>query len=599
MLHMIAGALLALAGLVLPGLAWAPAGTGAARLATGCLLSWLFLLLGILVFSWLGLPVTLGTLGGLQLVLGLLGWWWRQRGRAAAAPEPNRIWWPWLFVLPLGAVAVHSALFTPLPGPDVVFRWNALARLIAHGQGLSPYPPFTSADFARYFWCESICPQVPGLLAWTYLAVGSDAVCWSALPVLLQGLVLLLVLHGLGRELGGGPLAAGLAVAAGAGCFLLQFAANLGQESAVLAAACGAMMLHLLRWDREGGKGVPVAAALCGAVAACCREYAPALSFVAGLWILLDRRRPLGGLGFLGLALLPAGLWSLRTLLLTGNPLYSLDLAGLFTVNPVFAAYQRETLALYGGLSWVHPFGSSLLRYLLIGCLPALAGLAWGLLAQRGRPGHRLVLLLALACAACWHASVPYTSGGLFYTLRVLAPALLVGCALAGALLAGLWPRLGLRLLLLAGLTVATLDASLRAWTLPLNPHQLSWRDWAGASQSFASRDVAPQNPLFLRLLAPGVGKVLSDSPALTDEVQQTGRLMPLWTPELAFLFQRGACSPAEAGARLKALGYTHVLRQRQGVPVAFWAHSGAEGLLAGGLRPVDQNEGFVLLEIP
>ena len=179
------------------------------------------------------------------------------------------------------------------------------------------------------------------LYAWTYLAVGSTARAWTAIPVLLQVAGLLAVLCGLGRQWGGAR-GGWFACALGGGTMLLQFAFNLGQETGLTALGTGGMVFFLLQWRETRAARLLVPAALAATLAACAREYGAVAAVAGAGWIFSQGRAWRPALGFaLGAALLPLW-WHGGVYGLTGNPLYAQELGG-WPTNPVFAACCRPS----------------------------------------------------------------------------------------------------------------------------------------------------------------------------------------------------------------------------------------------------------------
>jgi len=489
---------------------------------------------------------------------------------------------------------VWHACLHPLSGADAGFRWNLLAELLVEQGNLAFYPPVTPADFARYFWADGINPLVASVYAWTYLAAGSTAKGWTAIPVLAQVAGLLTLLFGLGRHWGGAR-GGWLACALAGGTMALQFAFNLGQESGLTALGAGSMVFYLLRWRETREAPLLVAAALGAAVAACAREYGAVAAMAGAGWILAQGRAWRPALGFaLGAALLPLW-WHGRVFLLTGNPVYAQDFAG-FPTNAVFDAWMKNYQAIYGGE--LHQAGGwqELARLGRIAALPA--GLGWlaGLVLQHKQPGWGLVVAVTALFGAAWYASIPYTAGGLFYSLRVLGPALVLGCAWGGAALARITGRAALAAILVALILLAG-DAALRAWTIPQNPYRIPAGEWSRAGyvmQDDFARDDAP----FLREVARLVpGRVLSDSAGLREYFQREGKTYaPLWSPDVAWLFT-GAVQP-DAAARLRALGFSHLLLKRTSISTDFLRARGALPSLEGRLKVVMANPTFILLEL-
>jgi len=589
--------LLALAGLLLPGAGWAFAARWPRPWLMGGLLSALIILVGVLVLSALEVRIALPTLGGWLLACGGPGWigWLRRERKPADAAAGLRESWLALPALLLVLVATWRAVAQPLSGVDVGFRWNLLAHLLIEHGSLAGYPPLTTPDFQQYFWADGISPLTSSLYAWTYLAGGSFAQTWTAIPVLLQVAGLLALLHAFANE-SGGPRAGWFACALGAGTMLLQFAFNLGQETGLTTLGAGTMVFCLSRWHRTGESRLLVPAALAAAVAGCAREYGLVAPVMGAIWMFAGRKNGRLALAFFaGAALLPIW-WHTRVFLLTGNPLYAQEFAG-FPTNPVFAAWMRMYREVYGdqlrhGASWLE-----IARILAVTALPAWAALLASLFRRRTVPVWGLGWLIVLGFGAAWLASVPFTAGGLFYSMRVLGPVVLVGCAWGGALLAhavparrhlaGVW----LALLLFAG------DASLRALTIPSNPYTLSPRDWPMAGYQL-QQEFDRENDAFLRQVARvATGRVLSDSAGLREFFRREGRsYSPFWSPDVAWLF-RGEPAPA-AAARLRALGFSHVLVKRSPLTVDFLQRTGALRALEGKLRVVLANDTFLLLEL-
>jgi len=229
--------------------------------------------------------------------------------------------------------------------------------------------------------------------------------------------------------------------------------------------------------------------------------------------------------------------------------------------------------------------------------LPAWLGLLAGASLWRRQPGGAGTLALACATLACWLASVPYTAGGLFYSMRVLSPLLLLGCAWGGAGLARWVPeRRHLGGVWLAGLLWGS-DAALRACTIPANPYQVAPQEWLTAGYGM-QRDFARLNQPFLTAAARVVhGKVLSETAAAQGIFRPFGAaVVPVWSPEVAFLFSPAA--PGVAATRLHQMGYTHVLLTRVQSSVDFLTRTGALHHLDGRLQGVMMNDTFVLFAL-
>ena len=589
---------LILAGLLLPGVIWARAARWPLAGLAGGVLSALGLFSGVMVLNGCGVRVTGFTLGGWQAGFAIAGLVYSHRTRPAAAPTKfaPAEWWIALPALPMIAVAVWRAVTQPLPGADVDFRWNYLAEIIVNSGGLTHYPASSAADFTQYFWPDGIAPLVASLYAWTYLAAGSTAKIWTALPVLLQFAGLLTLLLALGRQWGGAR-GGWFACALGGATMLLQFAFNLGQETGLTALGVGGLAYYLTQWERTRRADLLVPAAACAALAACAREYGLIFPLVGAGWVLVARGgwRPTLGLA-LGALVLPAT-WHLRNWLRTGNPFYAQDVAGIFPVNPVFADWMRGYVGIYGPplrqwSGWVE-----IGRLIGLTALPASVGLLAGTILWRRQPGGTGTLALAGASVACWLGSVSFTAGGIFYSMRVLSPLLVLGCGWGGAALtravSGRRHLTGVML----GLGLFAVDASLRALTIPLNPYAIAPREWRDAGYLY-QREFARDDRAFLESVAGQVpGKVLSDSAGVQGLFRAQGRqLVPLWSPDAAFLCSAGFTG--DAVTQLLQLGFTHLLLKRAQFSVDFLGRTGAMRRLQGRIHVVRQNPSYVLFAL-
>lgn len=590
--------LLIAAGLLLPGAGWALAWRWPLPWFAAGVISALVVFTGVVGFALMGVPITTLTLvfwlGAVTLAGGVF--WWRRRTLNPPAGSVRSEWWLAWPVLPLLVVALCRATTQSLSGADVDFRWNYLATLIVEKGHLDYYPAASAEAFSQYFWADGIAPLVSSLYAWTYFAAESTDRIWTAIPVLLQFGALLALLHGLGKQWGGdrgGWFACGLAGAT----MLLQFSFNLGQETGLTALGAGGLVFYLVQWQQDRRAHLLIPAAACAALAACAREYGPLFLMIGVAWVALAGAGWRRTLGFaFGAALLPA-VWHLRNWALTDNPLYAHDVAGLFPVNPVFHAWMRGYVELYGrplrqAAGWLE-----IVRLLLLTAVPALGGLACGAVLWRHRPGWTGGLAVAAAVVAAWLGSVPFTAGGLFYSMRVLSPLLLIGCAWGGAALAQWVPGRTHLAGLLLGLGLFAADASLRAWTIPSNPYTISPLEWPVAGYQL-QRDFERNDRPFITAVARMVsGRVLSESAGVQHVFHAQGReLVPIWSPEVAFLFD--PAFKGDAVTRLRGLGFTHLLLTRAQSSVDFLTRHGALARLTNRIHSVTANNTFVLFAL-
>jgi hypothetical protein len=587
------------AGLLLPGAGWAWGNRWPLPWFAAGVISTLTILAGLTGFACLGIAINLGTLAvWAGMVAGGGGFYWWQRRSTPAGPKRDlREWWLAWPLLPMLVIAVWRAATQPLPGVDADFRWDHLARLIVQHGHMDFYPPVSTEGFAHYFWADGIAPLVSGLYVWTYVVAGNTAKVWTTIPVLLQIAGLAALVHALARrwqpEARAGWFACGLA----GGTMLLQFSINLGQETGLTALGVGGLALYLMHWQRSRETHLLVPAAACAGLVACAREYGVLFLLAGMVWVGTAGRNWRSLALFTGMAAAGPLLWHLRVWYLTGNPLYAHDVAGLFPVNPVFHAWMQGYVEIYGKVFATAEGWKEIGRLLTLSTLPAGCGMLAGMLVWRREAGATWWSLLAVLTVVAWVASVPFTAGGLFYSMRVLSPVLLLGCAWGGAVLARWVPQRRNLVGLLLALGLFGTDAALRALTIPLSPYATPMREWPQAGYRLQI-DFARENEPFLAVAADRVtGRVLSESAGVQHLFQRHGKTVsPLWSPEVQFLFTPD--SQGDAADRLQGLGYSHVLLTRVQSSVDFLVRTGALRKLDGRLEHVMSNDTFILFAL-
>lgn len=593
---------LLMGGLLLPGslllralrLPWSLAAAFATSAAT---------LYGVvLVFAWTGAVISLVTLGAALGLVTLLA------GLVPARPSKTQIsssfasfgqmgWW-----LPLyGAfwiIVGYRLGFQPLNGPDVTFRWSWLAEQMLQFGSLDFYPPRSGGDFVRYFWAESIPPGVASLYAWAYACGGGKQALWTSPVVALQ----LLSLHEIIWRLAsrwGGEVVARRAVLFAAACPLLTWSVLIGQETGLTALAVTGIVWSLHHLRDDNGNRWAVLAGIFSIVAASTREYGaifPVVAVAATVGLQAPRRQT----WLLAAVALPIAVaWPLRVWVLTGNPLYSLNVAGLFPTNPVFTAWNDilrgpSSQALTSLESWV-----SLGRYLLLWALPAVAGLAalMMLLVQRLREARVAALFVALVLAL-WLTSVFYTAGGLFYSLRVLSPALAL-LAFIGSYGFGfvVQHRTATRCLA-AVVALVVLESLPKTLVLPENPYRVAIRDWPRAAEQFPTIVRTVNDSLLAKLQPlPDRRRILSDHAGLPRVLAPIGtEVAPLWSPEIAWLFD-AQLPPEETARRWRKSGLRYLVLGKTGPTASFMQTQARWRAPYFTLRPVAETDTHVILE--
>jgi hypothetical protein len=548
------------AGFFLPGhcilLPWVRRpGVLASFLASSALLMNLALL-----FDASGVLISFRNLALALLLVSLLGWLLRRRSTEVST-QGNPIAWrtvlPWLPAAACGVVAVlYCCLVSPLSGYDNQFRWDFLARKMLELGHLHFYPPMSAEDYWVYGWPDGISPLVSTLNAWCYACFGAFVPALTFPRLLVETGLLCWVAARWGARLGGNAASGAAAVAALSCCPLLLWSLAIGQETGLTALTL-ASLLYFLGEEENGGTVAALQAGLAAGLGALSREYGLAW-IILGVLLLGMRRRPRGEIvSFLAAALLVCSPWYLRNWVLTGNPLWTHSLAGLFPVNAVYAAFMQDVARMYSIFghwdSFAHALwllvpvcGASLLFFLL--GLWQLQGKAWP------------ALLGFLLSAILWLWSMHQTAAGWNISKRVLSPALLIAAVVGGVALArmrGWWGRvLPILLLLLA------LDSGFRSLHLPNDPWVSPFRYGDGSwKQEALDRKVQASDPVWDRIAAACANRgVLTDHAYVHGYFALRGvKVRPLVSPEVNFIWSDA--TPLETTlVRLRALGIRFVI---------------------------------------
>jgi len=495
----------------------------------------------ILVCDFAGLRLSRSLVVGGWSVLCLIAAVLARRTRAPREPgfwqriKPTGGEWIWFAAAAAGFASILArAVIDPLSGWDNRFRWDYLARaMLVHGR-LGFYPPVHPADFEVYGWCDGIPPLVPLLNLWVYLVTGAADASLTAVRVAGEAVLLGVATFGFGRQLwgarGGWPAVGLLATSA-----LLLWGVAMGQETGLLALTLLALMWLLEEHRREPRTVTVFWAGLAAGVGAISRDYGLAYPLLGLAILALHRGRPRAMLQFAVTATAIAGPWYLRNWLRTGNPVFPITLGGLFPSNPAYLDLMQR-------IRDAHSLAPSQVNYGLLGA--TLAVLAGGVTAA-ALPGLRRARRLAVAplaalalTGALWIWSVPWTAGGLNYSLRVLVPAVALGAVLGGWL-GTLGPGAG-RTLVSAAALVLAVDAARRSWLLPMFPRAsaLSWSfaDWRAVWLDLRRIENDPLWDYLVR--AAGDGLIAVDNPdAHVALVARGGRCAMVFSPALAACF--------------------------------------------------------------
>ncbi len=223
-----------------------------------------------------------------------------------------------------------------------------------------------------------------------------------------------------------------LALAIASSTSLLLDGIAIGQETGYTAISYAGQLALALAATRQPRAATIVIAGLFAALGALAREYGPLL-MLAGFAVLACHQTTRR---YLPLFCLTAarfgGIWYVRNWVLTGNPLYPIDVGLGLPSNPIYNGTLKVFRDFYCLQNLTATIWFKTVRHLLISApLALLVGLPCILVAGR----TRVALAIAVAAAfLLWLWSVPYTSGGIGATLRVLTPAWIALSVAAGAL---------------------------------------------------------------------------------------------------------------------------------------------------------------------
>jgi hypothetical protein len=505
----------------------------------------------VIAYTLLGIPIRLGCVLGSVVVISIVCLAIDLRRKAEAGPtlfdtEPQDISKPFVVLaagltgLALLGILVRTTLY-PLSGPDPVFRWDALPRLMLEYQNLSYYPPTTADDFSKYMYPDSFPPLVATVYWWLYAAWGSACPRLTSVAVFLQASSCFALVFYAARLLFGTSGAVLSLIVLSSTALFLTGIAN-GQENGYSALSFAGQLSFALAATREPRARFIVIAGLFAGLGALAREYGPLLS-LCGLSVLASRRQTLRFIPlFCLMAAVCGGPWLIRNWVIAGNPLYSWDLgmglsvnrvhAGIISVCHEFLGLHNHTLEIWG----------IVVKAWLIGAPLALFVGVPGIIAA-GKNGIALGASAALAFLL-WILSLPNTEGGVLYTWRILTPAWVTLSIAAGAfgyvLLRTTNPW---RKYLQVGTALATVIcggyALVCCWAQPLEARDIG--------RAIFSMRKDPLDSYMAQLWIaktldesnlPPVG-VLTEDCNLAVALQRCSRFRPvmIWNPEVLFIF--------------------------------------------------------------
>lgn len=450
-------------------------------------------------------------------------------------------------------VAFRTTLF-PLAGFDTIFRWEGLAREMLLQQSLDFYPPVNGSDYISHLYADGIPPLVATVYWWIYAVMGGPLPEMTSISIVLQ-LAATMALTYYGTRQAYGTRAAWFALLLVSTAPLLIKAFAIGQETGFTTLAVAGQICFAWAAVRSPKRSLVVTAALFAVIGALARDYGPALA-ISGFAVLAwhpHTRRFL--VTYTLVVVICSAPWYLRTWALTGNPFFPHLIPGGFNTNPVHVAlheYYKEIFSLshLSATDWV-----ALLKLLFSGAAVAIfIGLTYGLLHSK----ETFPLLISAGTVILlWIYSVAQTSGGVEYSTRVLAPAVIPLSIIAAAAVdcflgTLLWGKKHVKVAFVFILSVCTLYGSLSAASHPLPYIDLSAFTVtnSGPPKFCIAQQKLADELQKSNLMACGV---LTDDLYLGIILKRETRFTPImvWNPDVRYVFDRDLL-PREIQRRLR-----------------------------------------------
>jgi hypothetical protein len=554
-----------LLGFFLPGYFLSRLLESPAKWISSFLISLLLLFEALFCLQILHIPIHFASvfaiLAALSILLGFLAF---KRATVSADTLPrvmaeNR--WLWGLGTLISLLFVTRAFLSPLQGYDTYFRWNFLATQILKYGNFAFYPPLTPADFKQYFYVDSIPPMVQFSYWWLYASYGQAIQNLTGIFVVIQFFLLISVACRL-TLLIGTPRSAAFAVGALLASPLFFWSVFLGQESGLTALSLSASLYFLVARSPERPAARVTLAALATAVGALSREYGVVfivLGALAAMLLKYDRKSVCLFIIFSIAFTLP---WYLRTWILTGNPFYSISIGGLFPVNPVHDGIQQACNSLQGlGTNTFIKLGVLLKLLLQYSPLQFTIGILAALLLFKKVP---LLGLCSAAVVFIWLYSIGVTTGGYFWTLRVLNPAIVLLSIAVGLMLDQLSRTKTIQSLFTILLGMAIISALYHDLTIPARPGIPSTRvlRYAFSPNTTFAAEAKNLGPVLSTLKT----RILSDDAYDYVGLLNYGvELVPVWSPEVGFVFDP-AMSPQQIRNRLIQIGISAVQYDPRGL---------------------------------
>lgn len=471
-------------------------------------------------------------------------------------------------ILSVILVFLKSSIYSSLG--DQIFRWFFLASRILETETFSYYPPLTPQDYNVYFFTDSFPPIVSFSYFWLYALFGKAENFLVGIPVTLQFIFIFIFGYRLAVSIFDSKKAGVFALLLLGSSTLLFYSVMISQETGVTALSLVALVYFLIR-NKHCSSGDILLAAFAASYGALSREYG-GIFIVCGIIVILWKKMPLSVLlKYLMLCFIITAPWYIRTFILTGNPFYSIPVGNLFPVNPVHAGIvegYKESIGLqtYMTTRVIIPLALGLSIALGISFFTGIVSS----LMQLRRLGFFIIITALMF--ALWVYSMQIVPAGIFHSMRILSPIIVLnaGCgAFILLLFAGLHKQA--YHIILTFLSIFCLITFIQNIFVPCNPLNLKSKNDFLMAACIIPDFVNTQEDTFIYIKdIPEKSVILSDGAiqhaflAMNKETNKNIRIVPVWSPEVRFLFS-GEMTFENGAKKLRGIGINYVLIGKNG----------------------------------
>jgi hypothetical protein len=344
-------------------------------------------------------------------------------------------------------------------------------------------------------------------------------------------------------------------------------------DSTVLVPAVLGLVYYLLRAESYQSRLRENVAmgAIFAVLASQAREYGPVYGCAALVWMAFRPRLRRAAVLFAALLFVGGFPWYARNWVLTGNPLWSDQIANLpvNTVHAILMATFRRAFAIstWGLTGWLR-----FLAWTLYGAPLVLLGL-WG--CWRDLRRYYLLVLIAGISLGLYFTAVGSTSSDLTFAFRVYGPGLALLCIPAAPMLQSIFSRRRCRLIAIGVACLLIVRSVCDSYLFPRSLYVNS----AVALRGLPRLDPDDVNGVNsrtedVRKHLDATGILVTDDTVLASKLSTRGqRVWMVWDPRLGFAFEPGV-APETARQRLMSLGVTQVYILTQGVDLEFMRQS-------------------------